>query len=240
MGDTAAGPNMNKEGLSVLESILNETTSNITMVHMAVCTTVSLALGLILAAVHMYRNQSSRSFLMTLAVLPVIVQMVIMIVNGNLGTGVAVMGAFSLVRFRSLPGNAREISSVFLAMAVGLATGMGFIGIGVFMVAVVGVVTILLLMVPDMSGQLLRKELKVTIPENLDYAGIFDDLFEKYTKRAVLMKVRTTNMGSLYELCYRIELKKEEEEKAMLDDIRCRNGNLTIVCGRIAENREEL
>lgn len=233
MGDTAAGPNMNKEGLSVLESILNETTSNITMVHMAVCTTVSLALGLILAAVHMYRNQSSRSFLMTLAVLPVIVQMVIMIVNGNLGTGVAVMGAFSLVRFRSLPGNAREISSVFLAMAVGLATGMGFIGIGVFMVAVVGVVTILLLMVPDMSGQLLRKELKVTIPENLDYTGIFDDIFQKYAKKADMIRVRNVNMGSLYELCYHVELKSQEVEKALLDEIRCRNGNLTVVCGRL-------
>ena len=240
MGDTAAGPNMNKEGLSVLESILNETTSNITMVHMAVCTTVSLALGLILAAVHMYRNQSSRSFLMTLAVLPVIVQMVIMIVNGNLGTGVAVMGAFSLVRFRSLPGNAREISSVFLAMAVGLATGMGFIGIGVFMVAVGGVVTILLLMVPDMSGQLLRKELKVTIPENLDYTGIFDDIFQKYAKKADMIRVRTVNMGSLYELCYHVELKSQEVEKALLDEIRCRNGNLTVVCGRLDSGNENL
>ena len=177
---------------------------------------------------------------MTLAVLPVIVQMVIMIVNGNLGTGVAVMGAFSLVRFRSLPGNAREISSVFLAMAVGLATGMGFIGIGVFMVAVVGVVTILLLMVPDMSGQLLRKELKVTIPENLDYTGIFDDIFQKYAKKADMIRVRTVNMGSLYELCYHVELKSQEVEKALLDESRCRNGNLTVVCGRLDSGNENL
>ena len=163
-----------------------------------------------------------------------------MLVNGNLGTGVAVMGAFGLVRFRSAPGNAREIGSVFLAMAIGLATGMGYLGIAVLLLLIIGAAILILTEIPFGSQSFSQKELKVTIPENLDYAGIFDDLFEKYTKSAELMKVRTTNMGSLYELCYRIELKKEEEEKAMLDDIRCRNGNLTIVCGRIAENREEL
>ena len=163
-----------------------------------------------------------------------------MLVNGNLGTGVAVMGAFGLVRFRSAPGNAREIGSVVLAMAIGLATGMGYLGIAVLLLLIIGAAILILTEIPFGSQSFSQKELKVTIPENLDYAGIFDDLFEKYTKSAELMKVRTTNMGSLYELCYRIELKKEEEEKAMLDDIRCRNGNLTIVCGRIAENREEL
>lgn len=177
---------------------------------------------------------------MTLAILPAVVQAVIMLVNGNLGTGVAVMGAFGLVRFRSAPGNAREIGSVFLAMAIGLATGMGYLGIAVLLLLIIGAAILILTELPFGSQSFSQKELKVTIPENLDYAGIFDDLFEKYTKSAELMKVRTTNMGSLYELCYRIELKKEEEEKAMLDDIRCRNGNLTIVCGRIAENREEL
>lgn len=177
---------------------------------------------------------------MTLAILPAVVQAVIMLVNGNLGTGVAVMGAFGLVRFRSAPGNAREIGSVFLAMAIGLATGMGYLGIAVLLLLIIGAAILILIGIPFGSQSFSQKELKVTIPENLDYAGIFDDLFEKYTKSAELMKVRTTNMGSLYELCYRIELKKEEEEKAMLDDIRCRNGNLTIVCGRIAENREEL
>ena len=117
---------------------------------------------------------------------------------------------------------------------------MGYLGIAVLLLIIIGAAIFVLAAVPLGSQSFAQKELKVTIPENLDYAGIFDDLFEKYTKRAVLMKVRTINMGSLYELCYRIELKKEEEEKAMLDDIRCRNGNLTIVCGRIAENREEL
>lgn len=227
--------------MSVLNSILTETVSSgITLPQLVICTLTSLGLGLALAFLHTYRNTSSRNFVMTLAILPAVIQAVIMLVNGNLGTGVAVMGAFGLVRFRSAPGNAREIGSVFLAMAIGLATGMGYLGIAVLLLIIIGAAILVLAAVPLGSQLFAQKELKVTIPENLDYAGIFDDLFEKYTKRAMLMKVRTTNMGSLYELCYRIELKKEEEEKAMLDDIRCRNGNLTIVCGRIAENREEL
>ena len=225
----------------MLNSILTETVSSgITLPQLVICTLTSLGLGLALAFLHTYRNTSSRNFVMTLAILPAVVQAVIMLVNGNLGTGVAVMGAFGLVRFRSAPGNAREIGSVFLAMAIGLATGMGYLGIAVLLLIIIGAAILVLAAVTFGSQSYAQKELKVTIPENLDYAGIFDDLFETYTKRAVLMKVRTTNMGSLYELCYRIELKKEEEEKAMLDDIRCRHGNLTIVCGRIAENREEL
>ncbi|CUP23582.1 Uncharacterised protein [Hungatella hathewayi] len=230
-----------KEGVTVLNTILTETVSSgITLPQLILCTLTSLGIGIVLAFLHTYKNTSSKNFVMTLAILPAVVQAVIMLVNGNLGTGVAVMGAFGLVRFRSAPGNAREIGSVFLAMAIGLATGMGYLGIAVLLLLIIGAAILILTELPFGSQSFSQKELKVTIPENLDYAGIFDDLFEKYTKSAELMKVRTTNMGSLYELCYRIELKKEEEEKTMLDDIRCRNGNLTIVCGRIAENREEL
>lgn len=224
----------------MLESILNDRVSDITMIHMIACTVASLVLGLALAGIHRYRNHSSRNFLVTLALLPVVVQMVIMMVNGNLGTGVAVMGAFSLVRFRSLPGNAREINSVFLAMALGLANGMGYIGIGVFMVCVVGTATLTMFGLPDRSGRFLYKDLKVTIPEDLDYNGIFDDIFTKYVKRAELVRVRTVNMGSLYELQYQVDLKAQENEKRMLDEIRCRNGNLTVVCGRVAEEHDTL
>lgn len=207
----------------------------------AVCITVSLILGCLLALVHMYRNHTySKNFILTLAILPAMVQTVIMIVNGNLGTGVAVMGAFGLVRFRSMPGNAREIGSVFLAMAIGLATGMGNLGIAVCLFLIVGAMTIVLVQLPVGQDAFLAKELKITIPESLDYTGIFDDIFEEYTKTAKMMRVKTVNMGSLYELCYQIELKAEENEKKMLDAIRCRNGNLTVVCGRVPTNREEL
>lgn len=224
----------------MLESILNEISSNITMTHLVICTVCSIGLGSCLAAVHQYRNCSSRSFLMTLVLLPVIVQVVIMLVNGNLGAGVAVMGAFSLVRFRSLPGNAREIASVFLAMAIGLADGMGYIGIAALLVASAAAITVIFFKLPVPDDELLRKDLKITIPENLDYTGIFDDIFEQFAKKAELVRVKTVNMGSLYELNYAVILKRQEEEKQMLDAIRCRNGNLTIVCGRRAEHGEGL
>ena len=221
----------------MLESVLTETVNTgITMGQFLLCTITSVMLGAVLAVVHTYRNQYSRSFILTLVLLPVMVQTVIMLVNGNLGTGVAVMGAFSLVRFRSLPGNAREIGSIFLAMA--LAAGMGFLGTAMLLMIVSGGITILLISLP--AGRAGRKELKITIPENLDYSGIFDDIFAKYTKKSELVRVRTVNMGSLYELCYQVDLKSEFIEKNMLDEIRCRNGNLTIVCGRLPDGRDEL
>ena len=216
----------------MLESVLTETVNTgITMGQFLLCTITSVMLGAVLAAVHTYRNQYSRSFILTLVLLPVMVQTVIMLVNGNLGTGVA-------VRFRSLPGNAREIGSIFLAMALGLAAGMGYLGTAMLLMIVSGGITILLISLP--AGRAGRKELKITIPENLDYSGIFDDIFAKYTKKSELVRVRTVNMGSLYELCYQVDLKSEFIEKNMLDEIRCRNGNLTIVCGRLPDGRDEL
>ena len=224
----------------MLNSILNNgTAASVSIEECLVCMAVSLILGVALAWIHAYRNRVSKNFLITLVSLPAVVQMVIMMVNGNLGTGVAVMGAFSLVRFRSAPGNAREISSIFAAMAVGLAAGMGYIGAAVMMTAVVGIVTIAVLQMPD-GGATAKRELKETIPENLDYSGIFDDLFQRYTDGAELLRVRTVNMGSLYELQYHVTLKAMEAEKEFLDQIRCRNGNLGLVCGRIPTDREEL
>lgn len=223
----------------MLNSILQSSAApDVTMAEFLICTVASLLLGAGIAWVHSYRNQVSRNFILTMALLPVTVQMVIMLVNGNLGTGVAVMGAFSLIRFRSAPGNSREIGSVFLAMVTGLATGMGYLGVAVFLLLIVGCGTVLMTGIP--GNQFPEKELKVTIPENLDYQGIFDDLFAKYTSQAELLRVRTVNMGSLYELQYHILLKNEKQEKELLDQIRCRNGNLGLVCGRIPSGREEL
>lgn len=225
----------------MLDSILTETTSSsLTIGHLLVCMLVSLGLGVFLAILHTYRNTYSKNFIVTLALLPAIVQVVIAIVNGNLGTGVAVMGAFSLVRFRSVPGNSREIGSIFLAMAVGLAAGMGYLGAAVMMSVVIGGAMILLVSLPLGRKGCTKRELKITIPENLDYTGIFDDIFSKYAGRVQLNRVKTVNMGSLYELCFQVDLKAEQEEKKMLDEIRCRNGNLPITCGRVPESREEL
>ena len=199
----------------------------------------SLILGGFLALLHTYKNTASRNFILTLIVLPAMVQSVIMLVNGSLGTGVAVMGAFGLVRFRSVPGNSREISSIILAMGMGLAAGMGYLGIAVLILAVIGGVMAMYLTLPFGEGDR-RRRLKVVIPEDLDYSSIFDDIFRVYTKSARLEQVKTVNMGSLYQLCYQIELYREDQEKELLDEIRCRNGNLEIVCGREAEQGQTL
>jgi uncharacterized membrane protein YhiD involved in acid resistance len=222
----------------MLDSILTAN-GTLTITQFFICTAGALILGAAIAACHAWKNRSSRNFLATIAILPVIVEAVIMVVNGNLGAGVAVAGAFSLVRFRSVPGNSREIASVFLAMAVGLACGMGYVGMAVLLTVIVEMFAMIFLMMPEKRSDLADRVLRITIPENLDYNGIFDDIFDKYTGAVVLDKVKTVNMGSLYELDYRVTLKDEKTEKAMLDDIRCRNGNLTIVCGRVPDRREE-
>ena len=200
---------------------------------------VSLILGAVIAAFHTYKNTYSKNFIITLAILPVIVQAVIMVVNGNIGTGVAVMGAFSLVRFRSVPGNSREIASVFLAMAAGLAAGTGELSLAILLTIVVEAMVILMVGFTGGSGSMASRILRVTIPENLDYQDIFDDVFSEYTSYSKLNRVKTVNMGSLYELNYDITLKDEKKEKSMLDDIRMRNGNLTVVCGRVPDGRKE-
>ena len=170
---------------------------------------------------------------MTLVVLPLIVQTVIMIVNGNLGAGVAVAGAFSLVRFRSMPGSSKEIMSVFLAMVAGLAIGMGYIVIATALVIGVGIILIVMVKLTDSMG--IRKELKITMPENLDYDDVFTDIFRKYLSKVEFVKVRTTDMGSLFELVYEIIEKDVKNEKKMIDEIRTRNGNLPIICQRVEE-----
>ena len=204
------------------------------------CTLSSLILGIAATGIYCYKNMYTKSFVVTLALLPAMVQIVIMLVNGNLGAGVAVMGAFSLVRFRSVPGSAREIGSLFFAMALGLATGMGYIGYAVLFLIIVGIANLVLYSTNFASPRYVDRELKITIPESLDYDGLFDDLFQKYTAQHELLRVRTTNMGSLYELCYLIRLNDRQISKAFLDDIRCRNGNLNIVCGKISTVRDEL
>lgn len=200
----------------------------------------SLALGIAIATIYMFRNTYSKGFVITLALLPAMVQMVIMMVNGNLGTGVAVMGAFSLIRFRSVPGTAREISSIFLAMGVGLATGMGYLAMAAVFTGVIGLAMILLTVSPFGDQKQTEKTLTITIPEGLDYGGVFDDLFQRYLKKWELLQVKTTNMGSLFKLQYHVVLKDRDREKELIDELRCRNGNLEIACGRGAEGKEAL
>jgi len=193
------------------------------------CLGISLVCGLLLALCHMYRSRYTRSFVVTLLLLPAVVCAVIMMVNGNVGAGVAVAGAFSLVRFRSVPGTAKEITMLFLAMGAGLICGMGYLAFAVLFTVVLGAVFLLCNQFRfGSSKNLLYKTLHVTIPEDLDYTGIFADLFEKYTREHELVRVKTTNMGSLFRLTYNITLRSSANEKQFIDVLRCRNGNLEI------------
>lgn len=208
--------------------------TELTLSAFLICTAVSLALGVGVALAGTYRSGSTGSFAVTLALLPAVVQIVIMLVNGNLGAGVAVAGAFGLVRFRSAPGTAREIGTLFMAMALGLATGMGYIGIAVLSFVILTSALLALTALNFGQRHAAERTLKITIPENLDYEGLFDDLLRQYTTGYSLTQVKTTNMGTLYELSYLITLPQETVPKAFLDALRCRNGNLNIVCGRVA------
>ncbi|MDR3276585.1 MAG: DUF4956 domain-containing protein [Treponema sp.] len=199
---------------------------------MVVCVLLSLVLGVLTGMVHTFRNSTNKNFVITLAVLPFIVQAVILVVNDNIGTGIAVMGAFSLVRFRSFPGTAREIAGIFLSMAIGLLTGAGYALFALIFTLVANGMIMLFVVLRFGEGESRLRYLKITIPEDLDYAQVFQDLFARYTVRTSLEQVRTTNMGSLYELRYLVALRDENQEKAFLDQIRMRNSNLYINCTR--------
>lgn len=206
------------------------------------CIAVSIIIGIFLAFVHGYKNTSSRNFLITLALLPSIVCVIIMMVNGNVGAGVAVAGTFSLVRFRSVPGTAKEIGSLFLAMGTGLVTGMGYLGYAVLFALIIGAMMFLLNITGfgTVNTSALNKALRITIPEDLNYSEVFDDLFEKYTSKCEVVSVKTSNMGSLYKLHYNVTLRNLSTEKEFIDELRCRNGNLEISMSRQEENNYEL
>ena len=213
---------------TILDTLMGTTT--ITLTGFLIPVASSLILGLVMALVHMYRNRYSRSFVATLALLPAIVCVVIMAVNGNIGAGVAVAGAFSLVRFRSAPGTAKEIGALFLAMTAGLLTGMGYILYAALFTAIIGAAVL----VYQKAGfgcakdEELKNNLRITIPEDLDYTGIFDEIFGKYTTEHKLVSSKTSNMGSMFKLTYDVTLRSLDIEKEFIDKLRCRNGNLEI------------
>ena len=215
----------------MLNSILSD---GITLTSFLICFAVSLVLGVGVAYVSMFRSKCTQSFALTLAILPAAVQMVIMLVNGNIGAGVAVAGAFGLVRFRSAPGTAKEIAAIFIAMTIGLACGMGYVALAAVFFVVIAAVMLALTAVRFGERDADARIVKITIPENLDYDGLFNDIFAEYTVSNSLERVKTTGMGTLYELSYRIVPKSGELPKKFFDDLRCRNGNLTITCSKEA------
>ena len=223
----------------MLESILS-TSTDLTIAQFLILTGVSLLLGLVSALVYMHRNSYTKGFVLSLVLLPTVVQTVILLVSGNLGAGVAVAGTFSLVRFRSVPGGAREIAAIFTAMAIGLATGMGYIAVAALLTVAVGLASLLMIHLRFGEQDANKRRLRVTMPEDLDYAKVFDDVFSQYTTQVELKKVKTTNLGSMFELQYDLTLRDPEQEKPFLDAIRTRNGNLNIMLSRTPGNNEEL
>ncbi len=208
----------------------SDTVTNISVSSFLICVLCALVIGFVISLMYMYRTKYTKSFVVTLAVLPALVCAVIMMVNGNIGAGVAVAGAFSLVRFRSVAGSAKEIGAIFLAMSTGLIIGTGYIAFG-FVFAIILSLVGMLYAGLDFGGKKkgsLDKTLRITIPEELDFTDVFEDIFKEYTKRYELSHVKTTNMGSMYRLTYNITLADYNKEKQMIDKLRCRNGNLEI------------
>lgn len=207
-----------------------ETASVIPVADFMICVVSSLVLGFVLSVMYMYKNTYSKSFIVTIATIPAIVCVVIMMVNGNVGAGVAVAGAFGLVRFRSAPGTAKEIGVLFMAMGAGIITGMGYIAYAFLFVLIMGAVDMLYAQIGfgGRKHDALERTLHITIPEDLDYLEVFDDLFERYAGKCELVNVKTTNMGSLFKLTYHITFREAGREKAFIDDVRCRNGNLEV------------
>lgn len=218
----------------MLNSIFSNSQS-IDLASLLIASLVSLFLGIIISLTHKYTSNYNKNFLITLSVLPLIVETVIMTVNGNLGTSVAVLGAFSLVRFRSIPGNSKEILSVFFSMAIGLICGVGYIYYAC-LITIIGCISLLLLNnIKIFDKNKYEKILRITIPENLDYTDVFNDIFKKYLNDYKLEQVKTTNMGSMFELNYRIKLNKEINEKEFIDELRVKNGNLKIIISHPVE-----
>lgn len=219
-----------------------ELTNVISVTDFITCIAVSLVSGLIIAFSYMYKTRYTKSFVVTLSLLPAVVCVVIMMVNGNVGTGVAVAGAFSLVRFRSVPGTAKEIGTLFLAMGAGLIAGMGYLAYAVLFTVILCVIFVLYsrLDFGTKKNSARYKTLNITIPENLDYSGVFDDIFDSYTSSYELVTVKTTNMGSMFRLTYDMVLKNTANEKEMIDQLRCRNGNLEINMSKQATINMEL
>ncbi len=209
-------------------------TAVISVTDFLLCLGASLIIGILMAFAYMYRTRYTKSFVVTLALLPAVVCVVIMMVNGNVGTGVAVAGAFSLVRFRSVPGTAKEICTLFLAMGAGLIAGMGYLGFALLFTAVMCIMFVLYnrLDFGTKKNAATFKTFTITIPEDLDYSGIFDDIFAEFTTTHDLVRVKSTNMGSMFKLTYNVMLRDITREKEMIDKIRCRNGNLEIAVSK--------
>lgn len=209
--------------------------SSMTVLSFIICIAAALVLGVLTSFVFSIRSKHTSSWKYSIALLPAIVAVIIMMVNGNIGVGLAVAGTFALVRFRSMPGSAKEVTGLFFAVALGLICGTGYIGLACVFFAIITIAVLVFAVLKFGEADASIRNLKIVIPEDLDYDTVFDDLFEKYTRRHELIRARTTNVGTMYELTYEVILKDPDKSKQFIDELRCRNGNLNIMYGREQE-----
>lgn len=218
-----------------MDAIFNATINTTLSFKSAVLTiVVSFALGLLISYVYIKthaRGSYSQNFTLTLIMIPCIIAVIILLIGSDVARAFSLAGAFSIIRFRSAPGDPKDISYVFFAMAAGLACGVGLLAYAVFFTAFLCVVMVVLSKINFGARKTPYKVLKVVVPENLDYEREFEDIFNKYTVSHELQKVKTTDLGTLYELVYLINLYYGTNEKEFIDALRCRNGNLNIVLG---------
>lgn len=222
----------------MFNTIFDTSTSGLEISTALIAAGVSLVLGIALAITHQKTSQTTKGFLITLAVLPLLVMAVMIMINGNLGTSIAILGAFSLIRFRSLQGRAKDLLSVFFAMMIGLACGMGHILFGAVITVIAIIAIILFSFTHFLEPNRAERVLRVTIPEDMDYTDVFNDIFKKYTSRADLITMRTVNMGSLYDLTYNVKLKHGIKEKEFIDELRERNMNLKVMLSQPVAEEE--
>ena len=222
----------------MFNTIFENTSTGLSIKTALISAGVALLLGVVIALVHMKTTQTTKGFLITLATLPVLVMAVMIMINGNLGTSIAILGAFSLIRFRSIQGRANELLSVFFAMTIGLACGMGHVLFAAVITAIAVAAILLFSFTNFLEPNKNQRVLKVMVPEDLDYEGAFDDILKKYTKKATLVRMKTVNMGSLYKLTYDITMKPGVREKDFLDEMRVKNCNLKILLSHPCQEEE--
>lgn len=212
----------------MFNTVFDNTIGGMSIATGLICVGVALLLGIIIAITHMKTSQTSKGFLVTLAILPLLVMAVMIMINGNLGTSIAILGAFSLIRFRSIQGQAKELLSIFFAMAIGLACGMGHLLFGTIITAIAVAAILFFSFTPILEPNKKQRVLKIVVPEDLDYEEVFDDILKKYTSKHELVRMKTMNMGSLYKLTYNVTLRSGIKEKEFLDEIRIKNCNLKV------------
>lgn len=228
----------------MLDSLFNVTLTSTTLSFSSAIITiiVAIVLGGLISVTYMKTNPNgySQNFTLTMIILPVIVAMIILLIGNNIARAFSLAGAFSIIRFRSAPGDPKDIAYVLFTMAAGLACGVGALGYAVLFTIILCLLMVVLNRLNFAANKKTQKLLKVTIPEDLSYEEAFTEVFEQFSVGYELKKIRTTELGSLYELVYIVTINDSINQKAFLDTIRCRNGNLdlslTMVPGGSSDN----